>query len=834
MTRCLKNFIVAFALIALTASSQTVMPLTGPPLYFEANRGQANGPMLFMARGHDYQFLISPTEAQLVLRKVTPATSPMPFARTELTSPGKISTRALRMQFVGANAQAQVSGEEELTGKINYFIGGDSSQWQTDVPIFAKTCVEQLYPGINLVYYGNQRRLEYDFTIAPKANFRKIAIHFDGVDKILIDAQGELILKLGNDEIRQPAPEIYQMDGGSRKEVIGGYRLLDARTVAFAIDKYNRDLPLVIDPVLSYSTFFGGNSGDEALSVKVDSNGFVYMAGETLSTQFPTNAMPNGFQTNFAGGSINGDAFVAKFNNTATNLVYLTYLGGSGDDAAYDLALDSKGNAYLTGFTDSPNFPVTNSTPGINGVPGLSTQIGGTNDVKINVYHQDAFVAELNTNGSALVYSTYLGGSDNDVAAGIAVDTTGSTYVIGYTYSTNFPCTNAYQNLLQGNDDAFITKIAPNGTNLVYSTYFGGTNTDEGEGIAADQITPGIVYVTGYTASTNFPTTTNAFQTASQLNHSTNSLLTYYDVTSIPFDGFVAKFDTTKSGSNSLVYSTLLGGTNSDAGFRIACDSTGNVYVTGPSQSPDFPNTATNVAGLYSNVASNTTVLDTDAFLTKFNSNGTAIVYSALFGGTTNDVGWDVALDSSNDAYVIGTTASINFPTANTNGFWSGVNSGVDDAFVTAFNADCSALLYSVYIGGSSYNFGYGIAIDPAGDAYIVGQTFSTDFPTTNAFQTSLNGGSDAFLAKILPALPSPVLTITLSDTNNLTISWPAVLPFEPELGQLFTLEFKPDLTSTNGWGPTGLSQTLTNGLYIYNFQINPVYTNEFFRLSSQ
>jgi hypothetical protein len=233
-------------------------------------------------------------------------------------------------------------------------------------------------------------------------------------------------------------------------------------------------------------------------------------------------------------------------------------------------------------------------------------------------------------------------------------------------------------------------------------------------------------------------------------------------------------------------------------------------------------------------VASNTTVLDTDAFLTKFNSNGTAIVYSALFGGTTNDVGWDVALDSSNDAYVIGTTASINFPTANTNGFWSGVNSGVDDAFVTAFNADCSALLYSVYIGGSSYNFGYGIAIDPAGDAYIVGQTFSTDFPTTNAFQTSLNGGSDAFLAKILPALPSPVLTITLSDTNNLTISWPAVLPFEPELGQLFTLEFNPDLTSTNGWGPTGLSQTLTNGLYIYNFQINPIYTNAFFRLSAQ
>ncbi|MGA2029387.1 MAG: SBBP repeat-containing protein [Verrucomicrobiota bacterium] len=806
----MKNFILAFTLMALTASAQTVMPLTSSPLYFEAHRGQANGSVQFMARGHGYQFLISPTEAQLVLRKVTPATLPMPFRRTKLTSPGRISTCVLQMQLVGANAQAQVSGEEELAGKINYFIGSDSSQWQTDVPIFAKTCVEQLYPGVNLVYYGNQQRLEYDFTVAPKADFRKIAIHFDGVDKISIDTQGELILKLGSDEIHQLAPEIYQMQGGSRKEVSGGYRLLDARTMVFAIDKYNHDLPLIIDPILSYSTYLGGNGSDTGFAVKVDTNGFIYVAGETLSTQLPVT--PGAFQKKFGGGSLTGDAFIAKFDNTGSNLVYFTYLGGSADDGALDMAIDSSGDAYLTGFTQSPNFPVFH---------GIFTNISGPFDGPAGAYRADGFVTELNTNGSALIYSTYLGGNNNDAAYGIAVDSSNNTYVTGYTTSTNFPTTNAVQTYLAGTQNAFVTKFAPSGTAVIYSTYLGGTNADTGEGIAADAL--GNAYVTGYTDSTNFPAT-NAFQ--GLLNGITNIAVPP------PYDAFVTKFNA----SGSLSYSTFLGGTNSDFGLRIAVDVSGNVYVVGTSQSPDYPDTANNVIGLSNGVTNNTAslIFVYNAFLTKLDFTGTNLIYSAVFGGTNTDVAEDVAIDPAGNAFVIGSTTATNFPTFNTSGFLSPTNSGGTNVFVIAFNADCSALLYSAYLGGSGADLGYGIAVDTAGNAYITGQASSVNFPTLNAFQTSLNGGSDSFLAKILPALPSPVLTITLSDTNNLTISWPAVLPFEPELGQLFTLEFKPDLTSTNGWEQTGLSQTLTNGLYIYNFQINPIYTNAFFRLSSQ
>jgi Immunoglobulin I-set domain/Beta-propeller repeat len=822
MMRSLLKILFTFAAITLSAQAQTFMPLAAP-LYFEANYNQTGNPTQFSARGGHYQFLLSAAGAEMVLSQKPLVAPPTLQARTKTNANGKISLRALEMRFVGANPRAQIHGQQELPGKINYLIGDDSAQWHTGKPMFAKVRVEQIYPGINLVYYGNQQRLEYDFTIAPKTDFGKIAIHFDGVDKISIDANGELVLKLGNDEICQPAPDIYQTVAGSRKKISGGYKLLDKQTVAFAVRKYDRDLPLTIDPVLNYSTYFGGNAGDIALSVKVDASGSVYVAGETLSTQFPVT--PGAYQTNFAGGSINGDAFVAKFDNAGTNLIYVTYLGGSSEDGALDLALDSAGDAYVTGFTSSTNFPVTNSIPGIIGVPGLPTHISGTNNIKLNVFHQDAFVAELNTNGSALVYSTYLGGNSDDIADGIAVDAAGGAYVTGYTYSTNFPCTNAYQSHLQGSNDVFVTQIAPGGTNLVYSTYFGGTNVDEGQGIAASQVATGIAYITGYTASTNFPTTPNAWQPSNQLNHSTNAEMTFQNIAALPFDAFVAKFNTTLAGSNSLVYSTLLGGTNSDAGFRIAVDPAGDAYVTGPSQSSDFPDTATNVAGLSSNVATNggNAVLDTDGFLTKLGPNGTNVIYSALFGGLANDVGWDVALDSSDDAFVIGTTASTNFPTTNALGLLSTANSGGNDVFVTMFNADCSALIYSAYLGGSSDDYGYGIAVDQSTNAYIVGQTSSANFPTLAAGQTALDGVNDAFVAEIIftPLLP----TITTQPTNQLVEAGQSVV-FTLTATGTPPLNYQWQLDGTNLVNGVDTNDTTISGatnatLVIYNAQTN-------------
>ena len=387
------------------------------PLYFEASPDPASGPAPFITRGANYRFQLSPTEVQITLDKIG-------------ARPAEVW-----MNFLKANPGAQMSGDAELPGTVNYLIGNNPAQWHTGVPTFARVRVGQLYPGINLVYYGNQQQLEYDFNIAPGSDPEAIKIRFKGASRISIGAAGELILTMTGGEICQPAPVIYQVIDGRRQAISGGYRLVDARTVAFAVGKYDHQRPLVIDPVLSFSTYFGGNSGDAAWSVALDTNGFVYITGQTLSSKFPTNSPPGGYQTNFAGGNVTGDAFVAKFDNQGSNLVYLTYLGGSGDDIAYGVAVDSAGHTYVAGTTDSTNFPVTNAIPG-------GTHLSGT------FYPEDAFVAELETNGSQLVYSTYLGGAGYDAAYGIAVDSSNDAYVTGITYSTNFPTTNAFQSHL--------------------------------------------------------------------------------------------------------------------------------------------------------------------------------------------------------------------------------------------------------------------------------------------------------------------------------------------------------------------------------------------------
>jgi hypothetical protein len=709
---------VALNAFALTTSSQTPAALGNLPLYFEASPDQTAGPARFITRGCNYQFLLSPAEVQIALGKTG------------------VKPAEVRMQFIGAGSQAQIQGGDELSGKINYLIGNNPAQWHTDVATFARVQVGQLYPGVNLVYYGNQQQLEYDFTLAPGTDPGVVKIHFDGVDRILIGTRGELILAMGGDEIQQPAPVIYQMVGGQRQAVSGGYRLVDARTVAFTIGKYDHKLPLVIDPVLSFSTYFGGNSSDTAWSIALDTNGFIYIAGQTLSSQFPTNSRPNGYQTNFAGGGLTGDAFVAKFDNQGTNLIYLTYLGGNGDDLAASIAVDNGGNVYLTGSTTSANFPTNNAL--YQKIGGASTSVG---------YPIDAFVAELNSGGSNLVYSTYLGGSSMDGGTSIAVDSSNNVYVAGFTYSTNFPTTsNAFQkhlacpNSVYFNANAFITEIGNHGTNLIYSSYFGGTNFDVGEGIAVDNSNN--VYVTGFTASTNFPNT-NAFQ--QYLNGATNLTSSY--------DAFVAKFTPSCAG---LVYSTFLGGTNSDVAYHIAVDGAGNAYVTGWTVSTNFPNTATNVAGLYNGLTNNIGFffpLITNAFLTQITWNGTnaAIGYSAVFGGTNfgSDVSYGVALDPSGNVFVVGASSTTNFPSVNTPGLFGTTNAGGSDVFVIAFNTNCTAILYSGYLGGSGNDYGYGIAVDSLTNVYIAGATSSPNFPVFNAGQTNLNGPSDAFLAKI-------------------------------------------------------------------------------------
>jgi hypothetical protein len=826
-----KRFLPAKVLLAglcgtgmcvLTASAQTAAAFGGTPLCFEANQGQANSPAQFVARGHDYQFLITPVETQFILRKAAAPAFSLSLDRREVAGPRMFSTRTVRMQFVGADPQAQILGDEELPGKINYLIGNDPAQWHANVATFARVKVEQLHPGISLVYYGNQQQLEYDFTIAPGADPSVITIHFDGVDKVSISAQGELVLTLGDDEIRQPRPEIYQWDGGARKEISGGYRLVDAHTVAFAVGKYNHDLPLVIDPILSYSTYFGGNAGEIAWAVAVDTNGFVYVAGQTFSTRFTTNvpfSTAGAYQTNYHGGAQAGDAFVAKFNQTGSNLAlaYLTYLGGSADDAAYGLAVDGAGNAFVAGATDSKDFPVKNAV-------GSGTNISGIIDKQLGIYPTDAFVAELNPGGSNLVYSTYLGGESSEAAYGVALDPSGNAYVTGFTFSTNFPVKNALQkhlactNSFDLNANAFVSEITNGGGALVFSTYFGGTNYDEGRGIAVDS--SNCVYVTGFTASTNFPNT-NSFQ--KYLNGATNH--------TIANDAFVAKFDST--GTN-LVYSTYLGGTNNDMALGIAVDGSGNAYVTGSTVSTNFPNTATGVPYLSNGLFNNSfygLIVTTNAFLTQIKWDGTnaSIGYSAVFGGNNNDVGWGVAVDPAGDAFVVGTASSTNFPCYPTNnaGYLRTTNSGGNDVFVTAFNPGASALLYSMYLGGSRDDRGYGIAVDPLDSAYIVGQTISTNYPVTNNIPglVARNGSNDVFLAKILVDPPSLVLS---ANNGHVRIVWSAGLPFEPEFARVFKLESNTNLHSTN-WVLVSQPLIVTNGWCTVT--LNPTNKVQFFRL---
>ncbi len=790
---------VACATVAvLPCLAQTDSPLGKLPLFFETNHGQSQSPAAFLARTADAQCAISASGMEMDLRNTSGQTS------------------RLQMNFVGANPSAQIHGDAELSGKVNYLVGNDQTKWQSGVPTFAKVRVEKIYPGVDVVFYGNNHQLEYDFIFAPGASPGVVALRFEGAEKIKLGAEGELVVSVGKRAVHQPQPLIYQTVNGTRQIISGGYKILPSQTVAFNIGDYDHSLPLVIDPILQYSTFLGGNSGDTAWAVAINPNdGSVYVAGQTFSTQFST---PGAYQANYRGGSLAGDAFVARLDASGTNLIYLTYLGGSSDDAAYGLAVDGAGNAYVCGATDSKDFPIMNAIPG-------GTNIHGIPDAILNIYPSDAIVAELDAGGSNLIYSTYLGAESYEAAYGIAIDPAGNAFVTGFTYSTNFPGTantSAYQpyigcknNAFTFHFNAFVTEIAAGGHSLKYSTYLGGTNADSGRAIAYNNHQ---VFVAGYTTSTNFPNT-NAIAGFQYLNGSSNTI-------NLSYDAFVAAFTVSDTNLN-LLYSTLLGSTNSDLAYGIAADATGNAYVVGSTSSGNFPsiNTiATNLLTSY--VRTNTVgVLATNGFVSqvKWNGSNAYLGYSAIFGGIGNDVATAIALDPAGNAFVTGYATSTGFPVTKSSIFGSlrATNSGGSDAFVIAFNSDASALLYSTYLGGEADDFGYGIAVDSAGSACIVGQTFSTSFPTFNARQTTRNGVNDAFLAKI--TLGSPTLTASLSGTNFL-VSLPPVGELNPNP---FSLETSTNLVGTN-WVVVTNTPTLINGTNIYKF--NPTNLVRFFR----
>jgi hypothetical protein len=675
------------------------------PLSFEANHGQIDSRVKFLSRGSGYCLFLTSDEAVLVLGQ-SEADESRRAARVPRTvaRAGHRKNAVIRMRLLNANPRSQAAGHDELPGKTHYFTGNNPAKWRTNIPTYAKVRYEGVYPGIDLVYYGNQGQLEYDLVVAPGADPGVVTLWFEGAREVRIDARGELVLGVEGGEVRQHKPVVYQEVAGVKQEVAGRYVMKGTRQVGFRVAAHDPSRPLIIDPVLVYSTYLGGSNIEFGHDIAVDGAGRAYVAGVTGSTDFPTTA--GAFQTTNAGGEMfNGDAFVAKLNASGSGLVYATYLGGSADEQRVDVAVDDAGSAYVTGDTTSTDFPTTAG----------AAQTTSAGDI-------DAFVTKLDAAGSGLVYSTYLGGSSLDAGTGIAVDGAGSASVTGFTLSTNFPTTaGAVQTTYAGgNGDAFVTKLNAAGSGLVYSTYLGGSDVDTGFGIAVDGA--GSAYVTG-SARTSFPTTAGAAQT------------TYAGGNG---DAFVTKLNAAGSG---LVYSTYLGGSSDEVGDGVAVDGAGSAYVAGSTASTDFSTTAgaiqTTHAGGF-----------TDAFVTKLNAAGSGLVYSTYLGGIDNDGGFAIALDAVGSAYVTGSTGSTNFPT--TAGALQPTLAGEGDAFVTTLNATGSGLISSTYLGGSFDDVGLGIAVDAAGGAYVTGRTLSTNFPTTaGASHTTLAGESDAFVAKV-------------------------------------------------------------------------------------
>src|SRR5438046_915685 len=558
----LLTLVAGFALPSAAAAEARVSQSYGKlPLDFEANQGQTHQDVRSLARGAGYSLYLTAGEAVLVLTK------PNPDAKRDLRStPERRGTQprgtpvVVRMSLVGAAPKPPVSGLDELPGKANYLIGKDPAKWRTNVPTYAKVHYRAVYPGIDLVYYGNQRQLEYDFVVAPGADPNRIVLGFQGAERLEINAEGELVLHAAGEVIRQRVPVIYQEINGVRTKIEGRYVLKDAHRVGFQVAAYDQNRPLVIDPTLVYATYLGSSGWDYGSGIAVDAAGSAYVTGSTSSADFPT---ANALQAAKAGFQ---NAFVTKLNPTGSALVYSTYLGGSGGDGGTGIAVDTAGNAYVTGSTRSIDFPTVNP---------LQAAYGGDGD---------AFVSKLDAAGSALLYSTYLGGSGSDAGCGIAVDTCGNAYVTGETRSTDLPTTpGAIQTTYGGScmtcvGDAFVTKLDATGSALVYSTYLGGSSGDEGLGIAVDAA--GSAYVTGGTGSADFPTTAGAFQT------------TYGGG-----DAFVTKLNAT---GTALVYSTYLGGSRGDGGFGIAVDAAGSAYVTGSTNSTDFPTTPGAIQTTYS------------------------------------------------------------------------------------------------------------------------------------------------------------------------------------------------------------------------------------------
>jgi hypothetical protein len=686
------------------------------PMSFEANEGQTDPRVKFLSRGDGYGLFLTAEEFVLLLG------GDAKDAR-DATGASAAGTARVSMRLVGMNPSALSSGMRELPGRVNYLTGRDEGKRRRNVRSFAAVRYEGVYAGVDLIFYGNQRQLEYDFVLAPGADPEAIRMQFGGGDRPEVDAGGELVIRTQAGEVRQRKPFVYQEVAGGRREVAGAYKVEDDGRVGFRLGEYDASLPLTIDPVLVYSTHLGGSFTESLNGLAVDSEGNAYVTGGTYSADFP--ATDGAYKQNTPGIGINfarRDAFITKFNVVGNAVVYSTFLGGdSANEVGMSVVVDSGGHAYVSGVTFSAtDFPITPGAP--------QPAWGGGTGFDIS----DGFVSKLNPAGSELVYSTYLGGDEADYASDIAIDAAGNAYVTGLTDSGNFPTTpGAYWGgpppLHSLN--AVVTKINAAGTAFVYSTYLGGGQQNSETGntgpfVAVDA--NGIAHVAGWTYIDNFPTTPSAFQTVKGRFEE---------------DGYYSKLS---PDGGTLLYSTFLGGRQEDRVRDLALDAAGNAYVAGFTNSNDFPVTA----GAFMTTFGGSWGFNSAGFLAKFGTSG-QLVYSTYFA--TPDYSREsisaIAVNPAGETWLVGHTSSANFPV--TSDAYRASANAVEDNFIARLSADGGALLYSTRFGGTRGDEINRIALDAAGGVYIAGTTASSDLPVTpGTFQTNLKPSDGLFVTK--------------------------------------------------------------------------------------
>ncbi len=709
------------------------------PIRFEPQQFDQSGS--YVARGQGFSMILSAAETRLRM--------------TQRNSNGSAKSSAtVSLKLLDANATTEIEAMEPLSGQVNYLFGNEPAQWRTGIKTFGRVKQRSVYPGVDLVWYGNQRQLEYDFVVAPGTDPSIIKLAFGGTDKIQLDDTGDLLLHTTEGTIRQKRPLVYQETNGQRRTVESHYRLsADNQQISFELGDYDARLPLVIDPILVYSTFLGsGSDFDSGTDIAIDAAGNAYVTGFTDAIDFPTErALQKDFRSSSnCGERLCPDVFVVKLNPSGGGFIYSTYLGGDDADTGSSIIADAAGNAYVTGSTFSANFPTVR--PFQNSLKAF-----------------DAFLAKLSPDGSSLIYSTYFGGSGFESGTGVAVDSAGNVYICGTTAgSTDLPTRNPIQpasgggNCRLGEDtipcpDAFVAKFNSNGNELQYASYLGGNRFDTGAGIAVDA--NGRAVITGSTSSANFPT-----RNAAQANFGGTC-----DEPDTCFDAYVTKLS---ADGSSFIFSTYLGGKAEnnpiDVSNGVAIDAAGNTFVTGTTLSPDFP-LKNPIRTSYSN---------TEAFLTKFDPAG-AIVYSTYLGGSGLEnffhfqfsilsiIGQayssnSIAVDATGNAYVVGMTDSPDFPTLNP--VQPRIGGGqcdtgtCPDAFIVKLNP-AGTLLSSTFLGGDNIEIGLGIATDINGNAFVTGLTASPGFPTANPKQRTLNGAADVFISKIGEAGNSVAVT---------------------------------------------------------------------------